>query len=63
MVVTASIFTGLNVGGDRTPDAVNWANIGPGTSPHNNANQTLQNFDGSINLEQHKRHCCGQFGL
>lgn len=36
---------------DKTPDAVNWANIGPGTSPQNNANQTLQNFDGSINIE------------
>lgn len=40
--------------GDKTPDAVNWANIGPGNEPQNNANQTLQNFDGSINLEMNR---------
>ncbi len=39
---------------DKTPDAVNWANIGPGNEPQNNANQTLQNFDGSINLEMNR---------
>lgn len=36
---------------DVTPDAVDWANIGPGDQPQSNANQTLQNFDGSITLE------------
>lgn len=36
--------------GDRAPDAVNWANIGPGTSPQSNADQTLQNFDGTLTL-------------
>lgn len=36
---------------DVTPDAVNWADIGPGDSPQSNADQTLQNFDGTITLE------------
>jgi hypothetical protein len=40
--------------GDKTPDAVNWANIGPGNEPQNNANQTLQNFDGSLDLEMNR---------
>lgn len=37
--------------GDKTPDAVNWANIGPGNSPQTNANQTISGIDGSITLE------------
>lgn len=36
---------------DVTPAAVNWANIGPGTSPQNNANQTISGIDATINLE------------
>lgn len=36
--------------GDRSPDAVNWANAGPGVTPQANADQTLQGFDGTITL-------------
>lgn len=36
---------------DVTPDAVNWANIGPGTSPQSNANQTINGIDTTITLE------------
>jgi hypothetical protein len=36
---------------DVTPAAVNWANIGPGTSPQDNANQTISGIDTTITLE------------
>ena len=36
---------------DKTPDAVNWANIGPGTVPQNNANQTISGITTTITLE------------
>ncbi len=35
---------------DQTPDAVNWANIGPGTSPQVNANQTITGITTGITL-------------
>lgn len=35
---------------DRSPDAVNWANIGPGNSPQSNATQTMQGFGGTITI-------------
>lgn len=38
------------LGGDQTPDAVNWANIGPGESPQSNAAQTLTGFDASLTI-------------
>lgn len=36
---------------DVTPNAVNWANIGPGNEPQNNANQTISGIDTTITLE------------
>jgi len=38
-------------GSDGTPDAVNWANIGPGNEPQTNANQTITGIDTTISLE------------
>lgn len=38
-------------GSDVTPDAVNWANIGPGNEPQNNANQTFTGIDTTISIE------------
>lgn len=45
------LLAAVSDGGDKTPDAVNWANIGPGNSPQSNANQTINGIDGAINLE------------
>ncbi len=53
-MVANVLLAAAGAAGDKTPDAVNWANIGPGNEPQNNANQTLQNFDGSINLEMNR---------
>jgi len=39
---------------DVTPAAVNWANIGPGNEPQNNANQTISGIDTTINLEMNR---------
>jgi len=39
---------------DVTPNAVNWANIGPGNEPQNNANQTIDGIDASIDLEMNR---------
>lgn len=36
--------------GDATPDALNWANIGPGDSPQANADQTIVGISTSITL-------------
>lgn len=36
--------------GDLTPDAVDWANIGPGNSPQVNADKTMANFTGTLTI-------------
>lgn len=41
------IFAG---GGDVSPDAVNWANVGPGFSPQVNADQTISGISSSITV-------------
>tara|TARA_R100001086_G_scaffold225289_1_gene143544 strand:- start:10086 stop:10466 length:381 start_codon:yes stop_codon:yes gene_type:complete len=46
-----AVIAAIGGAGDKTPDAVNWANIGPGNSPQTNANQTISGIDGSITLE------------
>lgn len=38
------------VGGDQSPDAVNWANIGPGDSPQVNADQTISGISGTLTV-------------
>ena len=48
----AGVIGGSPAGGsDVTPDAVNWADIGPGTTPQDNANQTISGIDTTIILE------------
>ena len=37
-------------GTDVTPSAVNWANIGPTSSPGSNANQTISGIDTTISI-------------
>lgn len=51
MSTLMAVIGAIGAGGDKTPDAVNWANIGPGVSPQTNATQTINGIDGSITLE------------
>ena len=36
--------------GDRTPDALNWANVGPGSAPQNNGARTIAGVNAPITL-------------
>jgi hypothetical protein len=48
--MTGVLCATAGVGGDATPDPVNWANIGFGVSPQSNADQTISGISSAITL-------------